>query len=196
MSIDGEALIKASLVHNSIQAIEVVGPGRTAEVLAYLDPDFAAQIQSAAKTTWLPVEIDIAFAEAVEAVLGPGQDRERSRAGTMLSMNSTLLKPVIDGVRKIFGFSPPAVIRTTTRAWTHLYRNCGRPSFEETSSNQAALVYDFPKIVADNQLYLRSIAGGLHACLDLCQVEGTVVPVVRNRSTGEVAFEFEWRKPA
>lgn len=191
---DGRPVIKASHLKNNIAALELIAPGRTPDVLAALDRTVLGDIEGSAKTAWLPVEHDIALAEAIESVLGPGSDHARSRASTRMSMESTLLKPIIDGIQKIFGLAPTPVIRSVARAWAQVYRNCGLPRFEHGTGTRAVLVYEgFPPSVIDSPLYLKSISGGLHACLDLCKVEGTCIPKVRDRAAGEVEYVFEWQ---
>ncbi len=94
-----------------------------------------------------------------------------------------------------WGVQPPTpVIRSVARAWAQVYRHCGVPRFEGGSTTRAVLVYaGFPACVVESPLYLESISGGLHACLDLCKVEGPCIPKVRDPASGEVEYVFEWR---
>jgi len=193
---DGQARIKASQIMNNLAAVELIGPGRVDEVRAALPPEVLREVDQAAKTAWLPLEYDIALAEAIERVFGPGSDRERSRTSTRLSTESSLLRPILDGIQKIFGLTPPAVIRATTFAWGQLYRNCGEVKFKELAANRALLTYEgLPTAILDSPLYLASIGGGLHACLDLCKVEGSVRHRIQSRAEGKVEYEFEWQSP-
>lgn len=150
-------------------------------------------IEEAIKTDWVPVSIDMALSAATAEVLGVPFDRERARQSTLRSMRARLLAPVVEGVRKIFGLKPKPAIKMTQRGWHQIYRNCGSPVFVDVSETSASLIFEkMPAEALACADYLVSIAGGLHAILDICHAEGDVTVGEVDAEAQTVRFDFSW----
>ncbi len=186
--------IKATQIQSSLAVAERLAGDRVEQLQAAIGTEMLAKIRDAIKTAWVPVQADIALANAVESTCGPGSDYERSRQATTDSMNRKLLRPFIEGVRKVFGLSPKGLFKTCQRGWNSVYRDCGQPRYVDLGENAAALDFqDMPVQVLASDVYLRAIAGGLHALLDVCHVHGTIVPKDVDPRARTVRFLVTWR---
>jgi len=166
---------------------------RIAALHAALGEAVLAQIHGAIRTTWLPIEVDVALAEAVESTCGPNSDYERARQSLLESMERSFLRPFVEGVRKVFGLSPKGLLKTCQRAWGGLYRDCGEPRFLDLAVNSAALDFrSMPAAMLESAVYLRAIAGALHALLDLCHTEGQIEVEAVDRERRAVRFVVTW----
>ena len=86
----------------------------------------------------------------------------------------------------------PAKRPPHNQVWVRLVDGVG----DDPNLHRALLTYEgLPKAMLDSPLYLASIGGGLHACLDLCKVEGSVRHRIQSRAEGKVEYEFEWQSP-
>lgn len=186
--------IKATQVKVSLTIAERLAGERVQELHDAIGPESLAEIRSAIGTAWLPLEVDIALSHAVEATCGPESDLERARQSLTASMDQKLLRPFIEGVRKVFGLSPKGLLKTSRRAWSSLYRDAGRPRFVDLGANAAALDYEeMPDAVLASEVYLRAIAGAFHALLDLAGVEGEVFVEALDPRARSVRFRVTWR---
>lgn len=186
--------IKATQIQSSLAVAEQLARERVARLHAAMGADTLGTIRGAIKTSWVPVEADIALAHAVESVCGFGTDYERSRRATAASLDQKLLRPFIEGVRKVFGLSPKGLFKTCQRGWNGVYKDCGQPQYVDLGERAAALDFsEMPLQVLDSDIYLRAIAGGLHALLDICHVEGEIVAKDVDARARTVRFQIEWR---
>lgn len=185
--------MKAAHLARNLTFAEQFAGARVGRLHEELGAERVETIRSAVKTDWIPIEVDIALSRAVELVCGPGSDRERARESTRESMNARLLRPFVDGVQKLFGLNPESVLKVSPRAWSTVYRSCGSARAQHLDGQQAALDFEhMPSLLLSQPLYLSSIAGGLHAILDLCRVNGDVKPVRPDPGAGTMRFLFTW----
>lgn len=161
--------------------------------LAAMGDAMVEEIEGSLKTAWLPIELDMAVSRATCTVLGAHADRERARESTRRSMNTRILAPIVEGVRKVFGMTPKPALKVTRRGWHAIYRNCGQPEFIDLGEGAADLLFEeMPAAALASNNYLFSIAGGLHAILDICRVEGTVEVGEVDPEAKKVRIEFRW----
>jgi hypothetical protein len=185
--------MKAAQIKNSLAVAERMAGDRAAALREAIGPEVWETIEGAVRTDWLPLSVDIALSRAVEDVCGPGRDRERSRTSTGENLNARLLAPFVEGVRKVFGLSPKPALKVSPRAWKTVYKDCGDSRFVDVSEREAALDFEnMPREVLESPLYLSAIAGGLHAVLDMCGVEGHVEPRDADVAAGTVRFLVTW----
>ncbi len=193
MGVRRQPQIKATQVKVSLTVAERLASHRVEELHDAIGPEPLAKIRNAINTAWLPVEMDIVLSHAVESTCGPQSDYERARQSLTASMDRKLLRPFIEGVRKVFGLSPKGLLKTSQRAWSSLYRDCGKLRFVDLGPDSAALDFtEMPAQVLASEVYLRAIAGGLHALLDLAEVQGEVLVEGLDPRDREVRFRVTW----
>ncbi|MGH1343575.1 MAG: hypothetical protein ACRBN8_18605 [Nannocystales bacterium] len=190
----GQPQIKATQVKVSLTIAERLAGERVQELHEAIGAESLALIRDAIGTSWIPLDVDIVLSHAVEATCGPRSDFERARQSLTASMDQKLLRPFIEGVRKVFGLSPKGMLKTSRRGWSSLYRDGGKPEFVDLGANAAALDFvEMPDAVLASEVYLRAISGAFHALLDLCGVQGEVFVEALDPRARTVRFRLTWQ---
>lgn len=185
--------IKATQVKVSLTIAERLAGERVQELHDAIGAESLAKIRNAISTAWIPLQVDIVLSHAVEATCGPNSDFERARESLTTAMDQRLLRPFIEGVRKVFGLSPKGLLKTSRRAWSSLYRGGGEPRFVDLGADTAALDFEeMPAEVLASEVYLRAIAGAFQALLDLAAVQGEVFVESVDTAAGTVRFRMTW----
>jgi hypothetical protein len=187
------AWTRAAQLRCSLEAIERIADGAHAQVFARMRPQTLAAIRSASWLDWLPLEFDIELAEAVAKVLGPTRDRERARQSVLLSFQSPLLHPFVTGVEKVFGFHVGPLLRQSTRAFQHVFREAGWLTLVIGHGNERVLVWsEVPALVFEHRLYFDAIAGAFEALYVLCRVDGKVAVEAIDLARHRAELRFSW----
>ncbi len=180
-------------MQHSLAVIERIAGAATPRVFARIGPERLAQIRAAARLDWLPVELDVALAEAVAAELGPAADRERARRSITSSIESPFLRPFLVGVQTIFGLEPAALIRQAPRVWSAVYRDAGRLDYEIGEGAERILIYsEIPASVVASAVYLDALAGASESLFDLCRSEGRVTVAAVDPQRRRAELRFSW----
>jgi len=193
--------IRAILLQNSLAVLAelaVARYGQRAEevqraVFETLGSGRMRAIREAGPAQWLPLEYDLILAEAVEANLGPGADRERTFGCMQRSLHTTLLRPFVVGVEMVFGLEPASFLRQVPRGWHAVYREAGSMRYIVDGPSQRSLVLSgAPEALISSPIYGDSIAGALTAVLALAGVEGEVTAGERDLDTGTLVIRLRW----
>lgn len=185
--------MKAGHIKQNLVLGEELAGARVEDFRRVLGAKAIEEIESVSKVAWLPVALDIHLNHAIEEICGPGSNRARSRASTHESLSGGLLGPLVEGVRRVFGLNPSSVMKVLPRGWGALYRNCGVAKVVKLDDKRAAVDFrELPPLVVNDAIYLDSVAGGFHALLDICAVEGDVTVEDPNSDAGTVRFLFVW----
>lgn len=191
----GVASIRAAQVQHSLAVVATLAPDAQAHarVLARIDPHALTRVREASRVDWLPLAIDLELSAAVEAELGPGQDRERARLAVLESMRSPLLQPFVHGVQTIFSLEPAALLRQAPRAWQAVYRGAGQIRYAVGEGAERVLVFDgLPAEVVASPVYLEAIAGAFASVFTLCKVEGTAEVARVEVAQRRAELRFSW----
>ena len=166
--------------------------GGTRAVAERLDPRTLEQLEHAAKTAWLPIELDARF---VDAVVDEFADDPSDvwRKYTSRFVSGGLMKAVFDGTVRIFGLSLHSIVKAAPRAWQQSYRGCGTMAVHRQEGVDAVVleVNDLHPMMLQRDGYLMLLRGmflGLH---DLASVEDQMDFAV-DRESNQLTAVFRW----
>jgi len=183
--------MRASHMLSNVESLDTLGPP-DAEAIRERCREAIAEIESAVRTAWLPLWLDVELTRGVEHVCGRERMLRWSRDAIARSADGPLLRPFMQGLRAL-GLNPHASLRLAPRAWDAVYRHCGALTYERVSEREAALVQrDAPALIVDVQTYQYGIAGGFEGAMELAGGEGCEVIPHADVARGEVRYVGTW----
>jgi hypothetical protein len=158
---DGPCML-ASFVQGSLSAIDELDADLGRQVRAAMKPDTLEELESASRVSWIPLHIDIELTECFFEVAGEERAFQALRDNLANALDSTVLKPLLDGAFAIFGRSPAKILRWTPKVWSLLYRNCGELSLAKSDDHSAVLeATDLPPELVANANYMKGTAAAI-----------------------------------
>lgn len=186
---------RASHLREDLEALASLGQALEAAVRARLRPETLELIAGATRIDWLPIALNVEMAEAVHAIAGPEGARRWARASFALSLRG-VFRRLAEWVTALFDPTPDVIYRHATRAWTTVYRSCGRLSTERLGAESVRLhASDFPRELL-GPAFLDALCGTFESAFDFCQYEGTVVRESTDARRGTATFVASWARRA
>jgi hypothetical protein len=182
--------IRAGFLQSNYAALDGLGQGTVESVRDRLGIARVHAITDASRIAWLPVELDVALAEAVEAERGLAGLRWWLREGVERSENLPLLAPFLSGARAILGLGTAhGVLRRTPQMWSVMYRDCGIASYERASDHEARVsLRELPAAVVSSAAWREQVGGGLEVAVSrMSGVRATVAAELDGRA-GRATF--------
>lgn len=128
-----------------------------------------------AGTTWLPMELDVAFADELLTSLGAPAAHQFYVDFTLATFGGSIIGPLVQGAIRLSGATPGVAIKWWPRGWEGLFRNAGKLSGELIADEHARLTYvDLPRMCVQSSAWVDSLRSALHAALALCEAGGNV----------------------
>lgn len=150
-------------------------------------------IEAAGLLGWLPVEVNLAATRAVASTLGPKRAHTFFVELGLASYRTPLMQGLVRAVRAVAGNDPGRYLEWTGKAMTILFDDMGAWKVIERDGERALLVAeDLPQHVADDEIWLASVASTLHSVLTLAQREGAVRGAAPDRARRRVEFRATW----
>jgi hypothetical protein len=149
-----------------------------------------AEIAGAVPVQWLPVEIDVEVCDTISRQLSPSQmdsliaDRQRQEMG------SALFKTFVVTATKLFGLSPPTIIRHLNRGWHQLLQDCGEMEIVTVEKNHATvLLRELPEVCLGSSAWIGALPAGMKVLFELVNTVGDVAVTMRRP---DVELRFTW----
>ena len=173
----------------------MAGEGRVADLEAALGPERSRMLAECGRLSWVPIEVDVALSRAVESVVGEGMAYHRTRRSVAATMDTTLMRPLLDGARRVFGLDPRKALKLVKQGWTVVFKDCGHADYECLEDTSAVVrLFDLPEVMLGTPSYVRAIAGSMHGLLDVCGVEGTTEVLEASLDTRRLELMLEWTR--
>lgn len=199
--------VRASYLRMLLAACDEFGPP-AAEIRARLGDEHQTSIECAGPLVWLPLDAELTLQRALDEVLGAERAREFVLATLREFLATSLIQAAIATAVGLFGLNPGSFARLLPRAWSLLYRDCGRWSVSRgfDPDRQRAREWrevelhlsKLPLACASEPAWLSAVSTVLHALLILCEREGEVEILERDTSSPErgarVMFRLAWKK--
>ncbi len=164
--------IRATQAKSDLVALEGLGPGVRDRVLARLTPEVVHRIEEASRVDWIPIPVILEFSRIVREETDEEGVRAWGKAATSLSLDTPLLRPILQGATAIFGRDPQRLYKALPTAWTAVFKDCGTLSVEAGEEGCIRIaVRDMPASVRERD-FLLACAAGFEVVLEQCRVQG------------------------
>jgi hypothetical protein len=185
--------MRAAHLKSRVALLSELPPGPRQQVFAGLGPTTIAQIEGAARTAWLPVELDLDITESLARVLGIPATRAASKQGLLRTVEGPLLKPMIQAMIGVLGLTPASWLQWYPRLWPTIYRASGVLVVRHVPPDAVSLhVSGMPRPLASSRAYIEGLAGAFEAAFDVCRVAGNVVGRVDSADPSTAHFDARW----
>jgi hypothetical protein len=185
-------LIRASLFHSNLDALEALGPIAASKVRDALPPGFLEEIEATSRLAWVPLEHDIVLTETVGRVLGRDKMRAWSRDGIVRAIEGPLLAPLVRSVLFLFGATPHSVLRRLPQAWSMCNRNCGDAAYTQVAERRGLVrLSDLPAVYLEHALYREGLAGAIEGGIIVGGESGEVLPEL-DPATNDLLLRCSW----
>lgn len=183
--------VRAAHLKEDLDALEKMDRGFAGRVRARVREETLAAIRAASRVDFLPLALNVEIVQAVHAEGGPDGTRRWTRASMALATGA-YLKPLLNVVVALLAPSPAALYRHVPRAWTLVYRSCGRIEVEDAGPGMTRFsCVDFPPELRVPE-FVASMAGTLESIFDLCPYDGRVR--VEGSADGTVRYLATWSR--
>lgn len=185
--------MRASYVKENLAAVDGLGAAESRRVRARITPATIARIDTAVRTEWLPVEIDVELTEAVDAELGEEMLVEQNRRSFLAAFQGPLLKPILSSAIALSGATPGALLRFASSAWSSVYRECGEIAVERRDRGAVITWSRLPDPILASRPYLVGTRGVFEGGVELMKSKGRCTLRVDEAARAAI-FELEWTR--
>lgn len=178
---------------DSFKVLEQRAPGTVAQVMARLPDETRELYENASRTSWIPVEHDARLVTAMVEVLGPSGAREFWRGFSTYYVDQPILKPLVEGAKRVFGLSMPTIIRMFPRGYGHVYRDYWSDAKVENIDDHGGRVILEGVIdpVVHNAAYMLVTEGSMLGMYGIAGIDDDLEFTV-DRDQGRVEGRFRW----
>ena len=166
---------------------------RRGEIRAAVAPGVLAAIEEATGTDWLPVEHDVALANALHAVLGADGHYAFNVDTFQHATRGPLLRALVALATAFFGYDAGRWGSWLPRAWTLIFSECGTMTVERREGEATLTLTGLPPACAGDEVWPRSVASALSSMLPMVKVEGSVELRSIDPAAGTATYLMRWR---
>lgn len=190
----GSPVMRAMMVRENLQSVITLGAEVDACVRGALGEPRVAEIESAPRSKWLPLELDVELSRLVHEHAGREAFVEWSRASLLASAQSPMLSSFIRAGLRLLGGNPGSLIRLARRGYQQIFRHAGALVIEPLRDDAVRVVgVDLPEIFLQVPLYLEGIGESIAVLPQLVHHHGASVLEVE---AGAVSWTISWRPAA
>ncbi len=187
----GAPAVQASYMKNVFGTLRERGH---LERVAQRDPGLAAEVEAAARLSWLPVELNVRMVEAVVGAYGDPAGLEILSDCVLAQFDSPLWKNFIGGAVRLLGRDPASLGRWLPKAFQLVFCDCGFWVVEASGDHELTVsVADLPTPLAEHRAWLRSLAIGMKPLFALCGTDGTCDLVSVDAAMGRARYRLAWK---
>ncbi|WP_375766831.1 hypothetical protein NR798_34815 [Archangium gephyra] len=167
-------------------------------VFALVPEPVIALIESTPRLGWVPLEQSMKLSDALHQVLGDPGFRHFFTGLAERMMGYPLLQSFFDGAVRLFGLTPPSMLKWTSYAWEQSFRDCGKilyqPRREAVNDGRAEMVLEgFPPALLRSGTFPESLAGTFDMYLRRVSKKGQVDILVTDLQQGRVVYGISWQ---
>jgi hypothetical protein len=168
-------------------------PGTRELVLGALSPELRTVFETAPRTSWIPLEQDAAFVDAIVDRLGLGLSRELWTRYTARFAQSPMQRALFDGATRLFGLSVGSLVKILPRIWTTSYRGAGQLDAHEAGDNWRLLhITDMHPAMCERAGYLILLRAMFEGMYELANTGDPDFDLRFDEQSRELHVEFRW----
>jgi hypothetical protein len=154
-------------------------------------------IETAARGTWLPMQLHVDLADIMLGAYGPARAHEHYRRSFAAALHGGIFGPLVRTGTRLFGTTPATFLRWAHRGWEASFRQCGMLTGEVTGPGQGRLIYTgLPRSCTLSDAWLDSAQGSSYGCFDVLEIDGIVRVDKSRREEGRLELALEWSERA
>ncbi len=184
--------MRASVIQGNLADLQRLGPKVVDEVHGQLDLRVVQSIERAGRISWLPLQLDLELAAAVDNVVGRSERVEWARTSMLRSLRTPLLEPLWRAAFRVFGMSPGALYRAVPPGWGAVYRNVGSVAHTSRPCAAKLVISRLPEVLLADLGYLEGMCGTFTALLEIANVPGTVEVVHVDARRRSIEYAARW----
>jgi len=127
----------------------------------------------------------------IHAVTGDEGIRRWGREALRRSVDSSILRPLVGAVTRVFGLSPASLLKALPQAWRATFRDCGELTIHVGPGGPQIRLVGLAAQLQDRAFQL-SISGSLEVIFDLSRTEGRI-QLVEPSSGPEARYTVTWQ---
>jgi hypothetical protein len=186
-------VVRASFTQSALVTADSLDGDLGDRIRAAVPPASLAQIESTSRLDWLSADLDMDVTEAVTQVLGRERSAHFWRGSLLDTMETPLLKPLVDGAIAIFGLSPGHLLKWAPRIWDAIYRNCGTMTVTQATGNTARIEYEsIAPALRRSPAFIEALRASFETLFVLARTEGTVVVEEMDFGRARAIYGFSW----
>lgn len=183
--------MRAMQVRENLEGLAALGEEVDASIRAKLGSQRVELIETATRSKWLPLQIDIELSRLVDEAVGRAAFIRWSQAAIMASADSPLLSGFVRAGLRLLGGNPGSLIRLAQRGYPQLLRNAGSLRVDPLRDDAVRVVgIDLPQMMLDQPLYLEGIGASIAVLPHFVRHVGEATLEVEGAA---VSWVIEWR---
>jgi hypothetical protein len=186
-----EAEIRAAQLKEDLLALPVLGNDVASRILADLPPASLRRIVNSTRVDWVNIGLYLELLSAVHAHVGEDGLQRWARAAVRRSIESSLLRPIVETASRLFGLSPAGIFKVTSQVWQQIIRGGGELTVQSGGPATCRIGLRGAPPALQQRVFLVSVAGALETAFDICKVEGQV-RLVAPAAGLSAEFEATW----
>ncbi len=192
---DADVQVRALQLKVNLTTIDELGPELARGVRGLIRPSTLEAVERAAPLHWMPIELDVEIARAVQTCLGTAEGKRWATAALRKTIASPLLAPLRAVAVDVFRATPGNFLKFASRGWALLVRNGGELEIATLEPSGARLILRPLPPALRSMPYLISVCGALHAVIE--EAGAVAASNVEIAPAGDHAvFSFTWRRRA
>ena len=187
-------VVRAAFTQSALATADTLEGDLGARIRAAVPPESLAQIVNTSRLNWLAADLDMDVTEAVTQVLGREQSAHFWRGSLLDTMETPLLKPLVDGAIAIFGLAPSNLLKWAPRIWEAIYRNCGTMTvFAGDTPTTALVAYEsIAPALRRSPDFIEALRASFETLFVLCGTQGEVVVEEMDLVRARAVYAFSW----
>jgi len=180
--------MRAAQLKEDLLALRELGHDVASRILADLPPRTLQRIVQSTRVDWLPIELYLELLLAIRATSGDDGVRRWALAAVKRSIDSSLLRPLVEVAIRLFGLSPSSLFKISSQVWQQILRGCGEIVVLSHGPGACRIGLRGTPYALQHPAFYHSIGGALEAAFATCNVEGQVRLVT---PSADLTAEFE-----
>jgi hypothetical protein len=189
------ALVRATVLKQSLAGIEGLAADQAREARALIPPHVIEQVEHASRIDWLPMELNVAFTDAVLRVLGPEASRAHWRRESAKLVDSPIMRPVVQGLTSLLKTTPEQLLAFVPRSWGLVYRNVDVQMLPAGPTSRRMVMRALPPSVAGSASWRHSHCAAMEVIFLVGHISGTMETESFDAARGEVVVLASWSAP-
>jgi len=190
------AEIRASYTKSGLRQLKREHADAWEQLAAAVGQAALDDVRGASTLGWLPAELHGLIADAMIDAAGRDCARALWAAVILDAFDRPMLSAIVSGALRLYGRTPPSVMRMTPHAWPLIFRECGRSWMEPTGEDRAMMLFEeLPRAIIASTGILDSFLGNCDAALHYTGHTGAVNPDYERLAAGGFAIDVQWQLP-